>query len=382
MTRATGVLGALGVVIVIGVAWLIVDSRRHIGIPGPPPLVPVNPAAMASVEPATPAVEPAPTAVHVDNAAVVPPLDASAHVVADAGRCLAGTGQRVRQQPLAVHRWVDERGILHFSDTPPGAGGRDHRVIEVSGVPPIVINARGHDVNLPSQLSQRVMADAQAIERALRTALGVEGEPGLSLDIVFVQSAEAYARLVPSPQLEGSAGAYASRTRTIFVRWQADEDMAFTILRHELAHALVHERLGQLPVALNEGLAGFFERIAVSGLGAQVAVGARERDRVDTAVSTDGAEELVDLLARDAKTFYAAGKEVRYHRAYALVAMLMAQPVGRSALAAVLAAQRADSCVPVDVGRLLDARYPGGLARVAEDWSRWLRDPPSTVHAF
>ena len=55
---------------------------------------------------------------------------------------------------------------------------------------------------------------------------------------------------------------------------------------------------------------------------------------------------------------------------------------GRVALGAVLAAQRADSCQPVDAGRLLDGHYPGGLIALAGDWSRWLRDPPSTVHAF
>lgn len=372
----------LGGVVVIAGACLIADSRRHVGTSAPAPRRPADAAPTAVVEPAPPVVASASASVHVDEPAAVPTVDASAHVLADAGRCLAGTGQRVRQRPLAVHRWVDERGILHFSDTPPTGTGRDHRVIEVAGVPPIVLNARGHDVNLPSQLSHRVVADAQAIERALRTALGVEGEPGLSLDIVFVQSAEAYARLVPAPQMAGSSGAYASRARTIFVRWQADEDVAFTILRHELAHALVHERVGQLPVAINEGLAGFFERIAVSGLGAQVAVGGGKSDRPDAAISADGADELVDLLARDALTFYAADREVRYRRAFALVATLMAQPVGRAALAAVLAAQRADSCVPVDVAGVLDAHYPGGLKQLAADWSDWLRDPPMAVHAF
>lgn len=371
MTRAVLARRALAVTVVAIATGLIVEA--HLRRVSPPPVRTAT--APAPVHEAVPV--PAVVVTTQDE-----PVDASSHAIADAGRCLAGTGQRVRQRPLAVHRWVDERGILHFSDTPPPAGGREHRVIEVTGVPPIVVDARGHDVNLPSQLSQRVVADAQAIERALRTALGVEGEPGLSLNIVFVRSAEAYARLVPAPQMEGSAGAYAARTRTIFVRWQKDEDIAFTILRHELVHALVHERLGQLPVVLNEGLAGFFERLAVSGLGAQVAVGARARDRADPTVSTPGAAELVDLLAHDAGSFYAAGRELRYHRAYALVAVLLAEPGGRSALSAVLAAQRADSCVPVDLGRLLDARYPGGLVRLAEAWSRWLRDPPSAVHAF
>ncbi|MBN8480709.1 MAG: DUF4124 domain-containing protein [Xanthomonadales bacterium] len=304
------------------------------------------------------------------------------HVQRGGGRCLAGTAADAKAGRVAVHRWVDANGILHFSDTPPAAGTSGHRVIDVEGVPPVVVRARGLDVNLPDQLVRRVIADAQAIERVMHSALGVEGPPGLVLDIVFIRSEEAYARSVPSPSMAGSAGAYSSRERTIHVRWQEDDAAAFRILRHELTHALVHEHVGLLPVVLNEGLAGFFERLAVSGLGAQVAVGGAADRPGAAVVDGDGVEALVDLLARDGDTFYGEGREARYRRAYALVATLMADAQGRAALAAVLAAQRADSCIGVDVARLLDSRYPGGLDRLAADWSHWLREAPAAVHAF
>lgn len=311
--------------------------------------------------------------VRMDVAALI------AHLQGEGGRCLAGTAANAKASRIAVHRWVDAEGITHFSDTPPGDGAIDHRVIEVEGVPPIVVRARGHDVNLPTGLQQRAVADALAIERSLRDQLGVEGESGLVLDVVFVQSAEAYARFVPTPALALSAGAYSSSDRTIHLRWQADEEVAFLVLRHEITHALVHERIGRLPIAINEGLAGFFERMNVSGLGAQVAPA---RSWSPLHVSEEGIEELIDLLAREHDTFLAEGREQRYLQAFALVAVLMERPEGRAALAAVLAAQRADSCTPVDAGDLLDTYYPGGLSSLARDWSQWLRSPPSTVHAF
>ncbi len=305
-----------------------------------------------------------------------------AHRLREDGRCLAGTAAGAKDRRVAVHRWVDANGVLHFSDTPPAGGASDHRVIEVDGVPPVVVRARGHDVNLPDRLAQRVVADAQAIERAMRSALGVEGDPGLVLDIVFIRSEQAYAQRLPSPSMAGSAGAYSARERTIYVRWQDDEDIAFRILRHELTHALVHEHVGLLPVVMNEGLAGFFERLEVSGLGAQVAVGG-DADRDDGAGNgSAGVDGLVDLFAHEADTFYAEGRETRYRQAFALVATLMARAEGRAAVAAVLAAQRAASCVGVAVARLLDARYPGGLARLAADWSHRLSEAPAAVHAF
>lgn len=304
------------------------------------------------------------------------------HGLQDPQACLAKTGAQVRERKKAVHRWIDAAGIIHYSDQPPSADATEVRRIEVAGAPAVTVKATGYDVNLPDQLQQRAIADTQAIERVMRSSLGVENETGLALDIVFIASAETYAQRVGSPELSNSAGAYSSREKTIHIRLQDNNDANFVILRHEITHALLHERVGHLPVTINEGLAGYFERLEVSGMGAQIAFG-NARDALATAmVSNDGADELVDLLATDGPAFYAEGREARYLRAFALVAVLMSRAEGRATLAALLAAQRADSCRPVDPVPLLDAGYPGGLSGLAIDWARWLRDPPTSVQAF
>ena len=180
----------------------------------------------------------------------------------------------------------------------------------------------------------------------------------------------------------GSDGTYSAGERAIRIRLQDDNDSNFLILRHEIAHALVHERVGNLPTALNEGLASFFEHVEVAGLGAQVILEESAASLSAAAVAAEGRDELVDLLARDGALFYAAGREQRYLRAFALIAMLMGNPEGRHALSAVLAAQRNDPCRPVEAGRLLDAEYPGGLVALAANWARWMRDPPKSVQSF
>ncbi|MEO8011328.1 MAG: hypothetical protein ABI650_06755 [Dokdonella sp.] len=376
MTRVLA-LAALLVVLAAGV-WLLRDPPVAVSQRAPPAAVEMLPPTrpLAAELPSLPE-QPLRVEQRVEALA-----DVTTHAAPALRGCLADTGKVVRERTVAVHRWVDEQGIIHFSDTAPGVASVDHRVIEVTGVPPISVRASGHDVNLPAQLQQRAISDAQAIERILRNALGVEGDPGLALDIVFVQEAQAYATFVPTPALAGSDGAYSPRERTIYVRWQARDEDNFTIVRHEIAHALVHERIGNLPVAINEGLAGFFERVEVYGLGAQVALQGEQRALREATVSSEGGDELVDLLARDTASFYAPGREIRYLRAFALVATLMEQAQGRAALGALLAAQRADSCHPVDVGGLLDEHYPGGLTALAADWARWLRNPPATVHAY
>jgi hypothetical protein len=356
-----------------------VDGRAVVAMPaeasrqGVAPDIPIG----ATADPTTPAESTQVPADLIDVGRL------AMHAIDAAQPCLAGTARAARADKVAVHRWVDDAGIVHFSDQLPEQGRlQGYRRIEVDGMPPVVVHASGYDVNLPDQLAQRAIADTLAIARVLRDSLGVEGDPGLVLTIEFLGSAQSYARRIGNPAMAASDGTYASADRTIRIRLQNDIEANFRILRHEIAHALIHERIGQLPTTLNEGLAGYFERFQVSGLGAQVSVEGSMAALKAAEVSGNGEDELVDLLARDGTMFYGAGREQRYVRAYALVAVLMGTPAGRNGLSAVLSAQRGNPCLAVDVARLLEESYPGGLRALAVDWSRWIRDPPATVQAF
>ncbi len=304
------------------------------------------------------------------------------HAVSSEQGCLAGTAESAHPKASTIHRWTDAKGIIHFSDQPPDAGANDHRRIETQGLPPIVVHANGYDVNIPDDLNQNAVASAQAIERVLRGTLGIDGDPGLVLNIEFIASAKVWAERAGDPAMLDSAGTYSTRDRTIHIRLQEDLETNLVVLRHEIAHALVHERIGQLPTALNEGLASYFENIQVVGMGAQIAISDSRRRPASARIEGDGQDELIDLLTREGSTFYAPGQEQRYWRAFALIAMLMQSPSGKGALSAVLNAQRLQACVPVAAERILDAHYPGGLSEMARAWAVWLNNPPPSVLAF
>ncbi len=296
--------------------------------------------------------------------------------------CLAGTAKAAKPEETAIHRWTDASGIIHFSDQAPTDSARDYRRIEAHDVPPILVRARGYDVNLPGDLSRNAISSAQAIERVLRDSLGVSGDPGLVLDIEFIASAQTYAQRAGNPAMANSEGSYSSLGRTIRIRFQDDDESNFLILRHEITHALVHERIGRLPTALNEGLASYFEHIKVTGMGAQVAIAESPRSLASARIEGDGQDALIELLARDGVGFYGPGQEQRYLRAFGLVSMLMQSQPGRAALSAVLAAQRDTPCVSVKAEKILQAHYPGGLVAMATSWAAWMRDPPTTVQAY
>lgn len=352
--------------------------------------------ATASPQPATPSqdVATAPPAQDAVGVAAVEAKtdDAWKRGVADAVRsiqsaaCLAHSRAEPARKATEVHRWVDAAGITHYSDQPPPADAAAHRVIAVSAVPAVQVEASGADVALPALVQQRAASDALGIQRILHDVLGVAKPAGMTLKIVFVKSPQTYAQRVGEPALAQSTGAYSTADRTIHVRVQGDEEFDLSVLRHEITHALVHETIGNLPVSINEGMAEYFGRYHSVGMGGQVDVGAQRAILVES-VPRDGDDALVDLLAREGAAFYASAADVRerdrrYQQAYALVAVLMRDAAGQAALRAVLDAQAAAPCAAVAAEAVLDAKYPGGLARLAGEWVAFMRDPPQDVRAY
>lgn len=300
--------------------------------------------------------------------------------------CLVHSAARATRS-VTVHRWVDASGITHYSDQPPSKAVQHHRLIEVQGLAPIAIQAAGYDVNLPDDLQQRAVADALGVQRVMRDALGVAASAGLTLHVVFVRAADTYARLIGDPVLASSAGAYSTGKQTIYVRMQADAEASFAVLRHEITHALVHESIGNLPTAINEGMAEYFGRYRAGGMGGQIDVGADRSALIAAAPVGDGSDSLVDLLARDGHNFYAVAagtstREQRYLCAYALIALLMRDAPGRAALAAVLAQQHADPCRSVAAENVLEQHYPAGLSALATTWAAFMRSPPAAIQAY
>lgn len=348
----------------------------------PPPLAPTAMPAPA----VAPSPSPAPPATKAAESGPAAPLAALVEALPEQSAACLAASSSASTRSVAVHRWVDAAGITHYSDQPPAAAVKDHRVLEVSGLPPIAVKASGYDVNLPDQLEQRAVADALGVQRVMRDMLGVAAPPGLTLHVVFVRASEAYAQLVGEPALASSAGAYSTARQTIYVRMQPQDEASFAVLRHEITHALVHESIGNLPTPVNEGLAEYFGRYRAGGMGGQVDVGADREAIVAAAPDGDGSDALVDLLARDGRDFYvddaASTREQRYRRAYALVALLMHSADGRAVLAGILAAQRADPCRPVAVEAIFEARYHAGLTGLALAWTAFMRDPPAMVQAY
>src|ERR1700741_4403621 len=85
--------------------------------------------------------------------------------------CLAKSADGAAKQGSPIHRWVDAAGVTHYSDQAPTTEVSGHRVLEVTGLPPVKIEASGYDVNLPDDLERRAIVDALAVQRAFHDVL-------------------------------------------------------------------------------------------------------------------------------------------------------------------------------------------------------------------
>ncbi|MEO8459638.1 MAG: hypothetical protein ABI451_03840 [Dokdonella sp.] len=318
---------------------------------------------------------------------------------ADAERCIAERGKPRAARDVAVHRWVDATGIIHFSDRAPEGDALDYRVIDVGDAPSVDVDVSGYDTNLPAETDARAVADALAIDALLQRLIGPRAnasapEPKLALRIIFVQKAETYAQLVSDRKLADSQGAYSSRDSTIYVRIQASDAATFAVMRHEIAHAVLHERVGILAIPINEGLAVYAEHLDTANPAKGTLVDLESmRPALAAALPNDPLVALNELLARDENTFYdnpsgatATGegrtpdsrpaenrREIRYLRAFAVVATLLNNTQGAASLSLLLNEQRNDPCRTASAAGLFDRSYPGGLAQLARDWMDWMK---------
>lgn len=293
----------------------------------------------------------------------------TAHARFDRQACLARTGARV-PEAKAVHRWVDAKGVVHYSDRPPeGQDHQSHTLVAARDVQPVLVEISALDAVLPVQVRDHANTDAVAIGRVFKDVLGIDTQGGLALSIVFAGTDAAFQKAAGKNPVSTS-GVYMPGQRKIVVRTQRSSQATLAVLRHEITHALVHEWIGNLPTPLNEGLAEYFEHFTASGMGGRVDPNAYARHMRGAHESGNSQRALTRLLQLPYGRFHASGRSKHYTQSLALISTMMSEPSRRAVLASVLRAQRSTPCDSIDAARVIGRTWPGGLADLAKAWSK------------
>jgi hypothetical protein len=293
--------------------------------------------------------------------------------------CLAGTSM-IEQPAPVVHRWTDAAGRVSYSDQPPGDGALAHRTLTIDAEPPIMVRVDARDALLSPSLRARAIADAVGVAKVLDDVLGVRADGRATLQVLIAGSDAAFR--AASPDGPSQTGIYSGDRRLIVVRAQPRMEDTLEILRHEIVHALLHEWVGRLPSALNEGLAVYFEDYEVRGLGGIVQASRFARTLARAPPRGAGPPELHALLTLPYDAFHAHDRSDNYTRSLGLVSLLMASTEGRSALGDVLRAQRAQPCRPIDAAALLARRWRGGLDALGRAWAAHMRASSLSTQHF
>jgi hypothetical protein len=303
-----------------------------------------------------------------------------AHEVIDARRCVApGGGEVELAQP--IHRWVDQRGVVHFSDRPPGEGeARVHALRETRAGPAVRVSIETPDAVLPHEAIAAATADAISIGRVLEQVMGVPTGGGVSLNIVLAGSDAAFR--AAAPDARSNFAVYLGDRHIIVLRTHDSHEITLDVLRHEITHALLHEWVGPLPTALEEGLADYFESFRGEGAGGVVDPSRYAAQLSGDPPPDDDGETLRKLLAMSSIEFHAEGRARHYTWSLGLVSALMATPDRRHSLAAVMRTQRLQPCSGVDARALLGRAWHGGLIDLAAAWRDAHLDEQQEPHRY
>ena len=173
---------------------------------------------------------------------------------------------------------------------------------------------------------------------------------------------------------------YYSPARNEVVTWrQKDPSYLANNILHECSHAISHSQYRAIPIWLNEGCAVYFSfphfmRDASDTRQLQ-ARWARMKAMLD--------EGSLPVIARfvnltDAE-FRALPQDQAYVVSWSLFQLLMSKPENRQAMSKMMQRLQESGTPPADCAKLLDALYPGGVAKMEKDWREWITRGAASV---
>lgn len=308
------------------------------------------------------------------------------HDYGDIGRpCLAlPVLNPSHKQAREIYRWTDASGNVIFSDRRPAADSADV-VGQTSEGGVGMFSAEYRFVGqAPDPAFKLALAsNVDGVFRFLAESIGERDLEPLHVRLTIVEGAQRFIayRDTQAHNLATVTGFYSFLNNEAVVRWMgADASMA--VARHEITHLALGNWLGNVPLWLNEGLAEFVERLHFRQSYATAAPPLLEMAEVARRLNAGGLPPLRDFLAMGREDWNRLGDDAAYGYAWSLAHFLMERPERRRLIGGYLGAIAQNRCRDFDAMATLEAAYPGGLAALEADWSRWLRSGDARSFTF
>jgi len=285
-----------------------------------------------------------------------------------------------------IYRWTDENGKLHFSDAKPGAT-RKTEVMTVSYPDRkqyFDLKLIEDSQSLPVFTRDKVNVEVRQVYRILSRDLNLEHLRKVLLNVRIIATQEnfqSYKNQV-APQLRTNSGFYTSKNNEAVVFQGNNPEHMRAVIRHEATHVIMAGLYGVTPSWFNEGLAEYFEQLAVSGQARRVSpvdyhwVHLQQRQQQGQLMSL---ERYVNLKPQQ---WYGGNLKDNYGMAWSLVYFLMEEPEGKDFLRGMMNDMAKDYCWSTPGSEYFDNHYPGGFKAFEATWKNWLASDFPDPHRY
>jgi hypothetical protein len=241
------------------------------------------------------------------------------------------------------------------------------------------IDTRG--VTLPAGFEDQVEGAARAMYGMWRQVLAPQRLLAAHVDVLLLVDRIDFENLKHhvAPDLPEVTGFYSSHDGMAVARYDArDLEQSRRSAIHEVSHLLTSSQIGPTDTWLAEGLAEYFETLAMDGSAGTGTVSVNQRHV--HLLNVDNLPVLGEFI-RMPGSQWKTSHSIRYYAvAWSLVYFLMDSNEGKAVLGRLLHEVYEHACQPHSTAELLEQAYQGGLQQLDADWRRWLRGQQYLPH--
>lgn len=282
-----------------------------------------------------------------------------------------------------VFEWRDVSGQMLISDMPPSTGYSSLRVKELYVENFFDLSIDASQANLPAFTQDHIQAGVSKTYRTFRDVIHVAELRKIQLKLKFIGDKNAFHayRLQVAPETSNKAtGFYTSRFNQSTIWAVGDKHHLTRITLHEATHAMVAAMFGDMPVWMNEGLAGFFEKMVITG---EQTYRFATNDEHLVLLRSSRLPSLKAHFSQSRDEWYSNEKiDLNYAIDWSLMFFLMSRNDGLQLLRYMLDNLAINYCQKFDANSFINQHYVGGMNRLESEWRQWLKTTTSGTVTF
>ncbi len=292
-----------------------------------------------------------------------------------------------KESSQKIYRWVDENGKMQFSDIKPEkekAGFSDISANYKESIQYLNLQLIDNNADLLVGNKERITADVTQIYFLLAQEMNVKNLRQIDVKVRLFSNQDDFQtyRHIVAPEITTSSGFYVPSLNEATVFLRKDDDSTYAVIRHEATHVILASLYGRVPVWFNEGLAEYFEQLAISGQGKTVKFLSHYHKIVAEQMFAHTLPGLQTYFSIEPERFYGEAIERNYAIAWSLVFFILSEPEDRAVFSAMIDHLVKHPCEDVDMIKLLNRYYAGGFNNFESKWHNWLANPYNTSHYY